>query len=239
MKLSIIIAMYNTREYIQQCIESLVSFCNKFNVEYEILLGIDGNQKDLEFILNNYFEDNIEIYYNEKNEGPFVMYNYLIDCCKYDKIFFFNSDDYLNAKYYDELYNAMLVNDYVRIGFHNIIKNKYNRILFIAQGVFMINKNVFANYGYFENWFCAADTEFKARLKHYNVKCYVLKQPTFIRRVHPKSLTQCVEYGIKSNIRKNYKSILKNKIITNEWTFPMKLRSNIKKYDKRIKENRD
>jgi glycosyltransferase involved in cell wall biosynthesis len=231
MKLSILISMYETKEYIDQCINSLINFCNCFNIEYEIVLGIDGSKKDLEYVLNSDIKDKVELYYNELNQGPFLMYNALIDLCKYDKIFIFDSDDYLNDKCYNELYSGIANNDFVKLGFYNFKNNRINRILFIAQGVFVVSKEILKKYGYFEDWFCAADTEFQKRLKYYNVKEFVVNAPTFFRRVHPKSLTQCNNYGLKSTVRKNYKNKLNDKINNNDWTSLVIVKANVKKYD--------
>ena len=54
MKLSVLVTFFNQKEYIKDALDSIVN--QKTNFDYEILVGLDGNDADSETIINTYLE---------------------------------------------------------------------------------------------------------------------------------------------------------------------------------------
>ena len=59
MKLSVLVTFCNQKEYIKDAIESIIN--QKTNFDYEILVGLDGQDTESEKILNSYIENHPNI----------------------------------------------------------------------------------------------------------------------------------------------------------------------------------
>ena len=92
-KFSIIIPMYNSKEYIEQCIDSVLNQKYKY---YEIIVIDDGStDNSFEYVNNKYiFNKNIKIY-RKNNSGVSDARNFGIEKSSGDWITFLDSDDYL------------------------------------------------------------------------------------------------------------------------------------------------
>ncbi len=93
MKLSIIIPVYNTEQYISECIESIIDS----NIsDYEILLIDDGSTDNSGKICDDYAKqyDNI-LSFHKLNGGASSARNYGLKRAKGEYIFFLDSDDFL------------------------------------------------------------------------------------------------------------------------------------------------
>lgn len=99
--ISIIVPIYNAEKYLNKCIDSLV---NQTKKELEILLINDGSTDRSEEIINSYQDSRIK-YYKNKNQGIGKTRNFGIEKSTGKYIMFIDSDDYLDDKACEILYN--------------------------------------------------------------------------------------------------------------------------------------
>ncbi|WP_294561629.1 glycosyltransferase family A protein [uncultured Traorella sp.] len=98
MKVSIIIPVYNSEQYLARCIESIL--CQSYQ-NFEIILINDGSTDHSEDIIKSYitrFPEKFK-YEFQKNSGAPVARNKGIDIAHGDYITFVDSDDYLDADF--------------------------------------------------------------------------------------------------------------------------------------------
>lgn len=101
MKLSIIIPVYNVKEYLCKCIESILKISE---INKEIILVNDGSTDGSDKICEKYFNKNKNIikYITQKNAGLSEARNTGIKAAEGDYIQFVDSDDYIDG---DKLVN--------------------------------------------------------------------------------------------------------------------------------------
>lgn len=110
MKLSIIVPVYNTFQYLPRCLDSLV----KQNLnDYEIIIVNDGSPDNCQDIIDEYVKryDNIKAYKKE-NGGLSDARNYGIAKASGEYIAFVDSDDYVANNMYELMYNKAKEKDY-------------------------------------------------------------------------------------------------------------------------------
>ena len=110
MKLSIIVPVYNTFQYLPRCLDSLV----KQNLnDYEIIIVNDGSPDNSQDIIDEYVKryDNIKAYKKE-NGGLSDARNYGIAKASGEYIAFVDSDDYVANNMYELMYNKAKEKDY-------------------------------------------------------------------------------------------------------------------------------
>jgi len=110
-KVSIIVPVYNTEKYLTKCLESLV---NQTLKEIEIIIINDGSKDNSEKIIMNYidkYSDKIKYIYQE-NSGQAVARNKGIQMAKGEYIAFVDSDDYVDERTYEILWNEAKEKDY-------------------------------------------------------------------------------------------------------------------------------
>lgn len=92
--LSIVIPVYNVKDYLVECIESII----KQNIErYEVILINDGSTDGSEVICNEYANEYEQItVIHKKNSGQSAARNSGIDIASGKYIAFLDSDDYYN-----------------------------------------------------------------------------------------------------------------------------------------------
>ena len=93
-KVSIIIPVYNTEKYLEQCLESII---NQTYKNIEIICVDDGSTDDSSAILHNFQQKDSRIkVYTQKNNGTGVCRNKGIMYSTGEYIMFVDSDDWLN-----------------------------------------------------------------------------------------------------------------------------------------------
>ena len=108
-KISIIVPVYNVEEYIHRCIDSILA---QTITDFELILVNDGSTDRSGEICDKYaLEDERVKVIHKSNGGPGEARNYGINISKGDFIGFVDSDDYVDSKMYEELYNANLIYD--------------------------------------------------------------------------------------------------------------------------------
>ena len=108
MKLSVIIPVYNSAEFLNKCIDSLVLQDYK---DYELILVDDGSTDASYDICCNYAKryDNILVL-RQENSGPSIARNKGIQVASGDYLTFVDSDDWVMPDYFSVLDDAMLQN---------------------------------------------------------------------------------------------------------------------------------
>lgn len=117
-KVSIIVPFYNVENYIEKCLQSLV---NQTLEDVEIILVNDGSQDGTKEIAKQFVEKypNKIMYLEKENGGLSDARNYAIPYAKGEYIAFLDSDDYVEANMYEEMYNKAKEEnlDYVECNF--------------------------------------------------------------------------------------------------------------------------
>lgn len=212
--LSIIIPTYNNVQYLDECIDSIV--VSGLGYKYEVLFGIDGCDKSLEYFKNKSLPENFKVFLFTENGGPYTIKNTLASISNSKILMFFDSDDIMG--------DLMIKNTINHIGVYTCIKPKLinfenssgnittKRSKLFGEGVFSIKKDVFIHMNGFEPWICAADSDFMGRL--YKTKTPILhtQDVMFYRRIHNSGLTSRPDTGFRSILRSKYARISKNKV---------------------------
>lgn len=104
--ISIIVPIYNVEEFLPKCIETLV---NQIYKNIEILLIDDGSTDKSGELSDKYANEyeNVTVYH-KANGGLSDARNYGIDRAKGKYICFVDSDDYVDKKYCEILYNNLV-----------------------------------------------------------------------------------------------------------------------------------
>ena len=119
-KISIIIPVYNTEQYIEECLESIV--CQNF-IDFEAIF-VDDDSQDASFAIIKEFakrDRRIKLYHQNK-AGVSVARNLGLKHAQGDYIVFIDSDDTITSNYLDQLYQCVTKNspDIVLSGLINV-----------------------------------------------------------------------------------------------------------------------
>ena len=144
---SIIVPVYNVRDYIEKCLETLV---NQTLKNIEIIVVNDGSPDDSQVIIDKYVKKYPKLIksYIKENGGLSDARNYGMKKANGDYIAFVDSDDYVDNTMYQKLYEKAVSGNYdlvvcdlnyiypdsVKPGFSNIdrditSKNQIKRIM--------------------------------------------------------------------------------------------------------------
>lgn len=218
---SIIIPTRSTPKFLYECIESIFRY--KVDFKFEILIGIDQCGDTLNHVKENKnFYEKVKIYYFDEHVGPYTIKNNLVNVTTYEYILFFDSDDIMNIGMLENFYKEIPNYDLIRFRFRAFTEdiNKLHKLHDIGYGIIGIKKLVFNKLNGFQNWVCAADTEFIGRIENKKLDVGVIEDVCFFRRLHGENLTLKKETKHGSEIRKSYVQILEEKQRENKWENP-------------------
>lgn len=103
---SIIVPVYNTEEYIRQCLDSIL---NQTYQNFECLLINDGSSDNSSDICREYVAKDTRFrYFKKENGGVSSARNLGIELSEGDYITFIDSDDWVDSDYLEVLYSAIL-----------------------------------------------------------------------------------------------------------------------------------
>jgi len=223
--LSIIIPTWGAENFIEECLDSIVSQKALSDIEYEIILGIDHCEKSLSKVkeIRHKYDSNLKVIWTEKNGGLFVTINTLISVAKYDYILKFDADDIMLPDLIETIWPHRNQYDLIRFGFYFYYsqsdKNKLSPSC--ARGVFLANKRIYEKFGGYKSWKCSADSEFLYRLESTNTKQLNLSNKRlFYYRQHTNSLTNHKDTGMRSHLRDSYRRTYYGKPVTNIYVEP-------------------
>ena len=107
--ISIIVPIYNVKNYIEKCVNSLISQTYK---NIEILLIDDGSTDDSPILCDKLKEKDSRIYvYHKKNGGLSDARNYGIERAKGKYLSFIDGDDYIDEDMIEFLYSELKENN--------------------------------------------------------------------------------------------------------------------------------
>lgn len=108
---SVIIPVYNVKDYIQKCLDSLV---NQTLKQMEIIVIDDGSTDGTSEIIDNYKNKYPKLFkvVHKKNEGVSIARNVGLDMANGEYIGFLDSDDWVNIDMYEGLYAKAKSNDF-------------------------------------------------------------------------------------------------------------------------------
>jgi glycosyltransferase involved in cell wall biosynthesis len=201
MKVSIITVTYNSAQYLEDCIVSVINQSYK-NIEYII---IDGKSIDHTVSVIQKYENKIHKWVSETDRGMYDAINKGMEMCTGDIIGILNSDDIFdNNNVISNIVNAFEKNNVDSIygdlkyvdpnntsKIYRIWKGKsYKRNLFLrgwmpAHPTFYFKRELFEKFGGYENHFyTAADYELMARFlfKNHASSFYLPKMIVKMRR---------------------------------------------------------
>ena len=214
MGISIIIPTFDNIEYIDETLDSI--YKSGKDLEYEILIGIDGCNKSLKYLKDKTYPDNTNIFFFPTNKGPYLIKNTLSTLAKYDNLLFFDSDDIMEENMVEYCLNSLNKYQCVKPRLRNFkivngkIVNELGRKNW-GEGVFAIKKPIFDYHNGFEGWLVAADSDFMGRLYKNNTSVELTQEILVLRRLHDKGLTSRPDTGLRSSLRSKYASISKSK----------------------------
>lgn len=108
-KVSIIVPVYNVERYLEKCIRSVL---NQTLKEIELFLIDDGSSDASWSIIQKLAKSDKRIVaIQQENAGAAVARNRGLELAKGEYIGFVDSDDYVDADYFDKLYEAAVKND--------------------------------------------------------------------------------------------------------------------------------
>lgn len=212
--LSIIIPTYNSVQYLDECIESIL--ISGIGFKYEVLFGIDGCDVSLKYFKEKELPKNFKVFLFTENGGPYTIKNTLATLSKSNTLLFFDSDDIMGE--------LMIGNTVSNIGKYTCIKSKLvnfnnnsgnidiKRSKSYGEGVFSIRKDTFISMNGFEPWICAADSDFMNRIYKSKVSVLYTQDIMFYRRLHNSGLTTRPDTGFRSILRSKYSRIIKQKV---------------------------
>jgi glycosyltransferase involved in cell wall biosynthesis len=211
---SIIIPTFNNVQYLDECIDSILVSGNGY--KYEVLFGIDGCDKTLEYFKSKQLPENFKVFLFTENGGPYTIKNTLASMSKSNTLLFFDSDDIMGE--------LMIGNTISNISKYTCIKAKLlnfnndsgnidvKRSKSYGEGVFSIRKETFISMNGFEPWICAADSDFMNRIYKSKVSVLYTQDIMFYRRLHNSGLTTRPDTGFRSILRSKYSRIIKQKV---------------------------
>lgn len=225
MKISALITAYKAQDFIELCLNSFKqqTFLNNPNNEIEVLLAIDGCKRTLNKVNEiKHKYPFLKVYLAKYNVGTYVLRNSLAQLAKYPNLFFFDSDDLLLP----DMLN--IVTPHIKEA--NILRYKFmagklragavivgNSRDMYPHGTMILKKSLFERLYGFQNWYCAADTEFLMRSVKLGIEHTLLEDKVYIRLFHNKSLTQRRDTGMQSAYRKKVHSNIDTKT---DWDVP-------------------
>jgi len=115
-RFSVIIPVYNVRDYLDECIQSVLhqTFQN-----YEIIIVDDGSTDGSEYICDKYKGENVKVFH-KKNEGPLLARIDAIKLAKGEFCIFLDSDDTLELNCLETLNSLLLMHNDLDMIIYNL-----------------------------------------------------------------------------------------------------------------------
>ncbi len=132
-KISIIVPVYNTQQYLRQCLQSIV---NQTLQEIEIIVVNDASPDNSQAIIDEFAAKDARIIsiIHSENKRQGAARNTGMQHAKADVIGFIDSDDYIENSMYEDMYNMLIAHnlDMVQCSIARIGPNGSNSIYFQA-----------------------------------------------------------------------------------------------------------
>lgn len=194
---SVIIPTYQSMEWIEDCLNSVKEQTYFRDNDYEILAGIDGDDRDtLEKIqeIEDKYEE-LNVYKFEERLYPAIIRNTLaFREASYDYMLFLDSDDVIVPDTVEEAIESVRDNSFVVFkmeAFRHPDQNDRKKGDYIhSMGVFFVPKKVFVESGGYKDKKFLEDVELLERLTLMgNEKVFLNDKVYLLRRLHEDSLS--------------------------------------------------
>ncbi len=117
-KVSAIVPVYNVEKYLNRCVDSIL---NQTFTDFELILVDDGSPDNSGKICDEYAEKDSRVkVIHKENGGVSVARNLGIETSVGEYITFIDSDDWIEAQMFEQLYNAAENCDIIFCGFSSI-----------------------------------------------------------------------------------------------------------------------
>ncbi len=132
-KVSVVVPVYNTKKYLEKCLDSLVY---QTLDDIEIIVVNDGSPDESQKIIDRYvqaYPNKVQAYVKE-NGGLSDARNFGISKCNGEYIGFVDSDDYVNLDMYQNMYNKAKEQDFdmvvcdIRYVYENVSKEVSSQV---------------------------------------------------------------------------------------------------------------
>ena len=108
-KISVIVPVYNTHDYLNECIDSVL---NQSLADFELICIDDGSTDDSLDILKDYEKKDTKVQViSQENRGLGASRNVGLNIAQGEYVMFLDSDDYLKSDALEKLYNEANNND--------------------------------------------------------------------------------------------------------------------------------
>src|SRR5690625_1292298 len=222
-KISVIIPVYNTEEFVEYCLSSLMEQTYK---NIEILLINDNSNKKCTDLLRKISEQNnlVRLFHFEERKGVGAARNFGVEKANGDYIYFLDSDDYLPEKTLEMLANHIKDNNMVRGKMKTT--NFSNGIAIILDGLFkpkmftnkrynLVKNNSALNFLFNKKFILDAKLRFSENVEVYSDLAFMipalihtnqvpfLKEAVYFRRRRndPISNPSIIQYGEEVKIK--------------------------------------
>ena len=117
--LSLLVPVYNSENYVKQCLDSLVGQKTQYN--YQIVIVNDGSTDGTSELLNGYKDYTNVIIFTQKNMGISAARNQALQLAEGEYVGFIDNDDYVKDDYVDKLLRSAyaICADVVKCGYSN------------------------------------------------------------------------------------------------------------------------
>jgi hypothetical protein len=208
---TVIIPMYNVKNYIANAITSVLDQSYK-NIE---LILIDDKSSDNSYAIARDFSkkyDRVKIFKNPKNVGTYISINIGILLSKGEYITILGADDRFLKNKVEEQVDVLNKNPnivsvycmYQRLHY----KTKKITVTRLGESTIMFRRSIIKIIGYYDSVRFGADTEFRDRIKKVfgTERTKVIKKVLYYALYRPNSLTTSGLYGNHSKPRRFYSS---------------------------------
>jgi glycosyltransferase involved in cell wall biosynthesis len=121
--LSIVIPVYNVKDHLQKCLNSL---CKQTNSSWECILVDDGSSDGSEIICDEYAcNDSRFRVFHKKNGGVSTARNLGIEKASFEIISFIDADDCISSDYVDVILQEMSSKDLLFFAHSAVLENDY------------------------------------------------------------------------------------------------------------------
>lgn len=200
---AVIIAAYRAAPFIEECLDSIREQLPRSGWEYSVRIGVDGcistHQKLLELGVTHWMSD--------RNGGPYLMRNSLIELLRADAYAIFDADDVMYPHY--------LLETLARVGRNQIAGAARDQLdargrvvkrrARFEHGVCTISDAAWRRLGGYRPWPIVADHDLIVRARALRIPVWTITEALYGRRQHPESLTQKKGTGLRSSFRMKYK----------------------------------
>ena len=213
---SIIIPVYNTSKYLDECITSAI---NQTYKNLEIVLVDDGSSDTSLDICKKYLKDNRVKVIEKKHKGVSYARNEGLKVSTGKYVMFLDSDDYYNNDYVENMYNALTSNkcdvvisgfclvykkrkkifEYINASklfkFSDIVEYMINTSCFNSASKVLIKKSIIDdnNITFDTSLICFEDYKFSFDVLSNSNRIYYLSNCLYNYRVHHNSSSQKLE----------------------------------------------